>query len=388
MTFEYNSDQLKEIGAIYTATEIAQQPRLWLETVGIIENQLVEIKSFIKKNVQSNTRIVLAGAGTSDYVGATIADHLSQLLSRRVEVIPTTDIVSNPFDYVLENVPTVLVSFARSGNSPESVGAFDLFNQIKNIHHIVITCNAEGALAGRVKGDKQHLLVMMPAESNDKGFAMTGSFTCMLLAAVLIFDIAHFEENKKYAEIVANQGESIIENGWAHVKQICSKNPSRIVYLGSGFLRKLSQELMLKNLELTNGSVMAMAESVLGYRHGPKTFTNDETVVIVLASQNPYTQLYDFDLIKEMFNDKGEHQVVVLDYQNNEIYQSNCDQYYSINGQEVPAVYTALNYVLYGQMVGLYNSIRLGFTPDNPVPSGAVNRVVQGVTIHPFKQSS
>ncbi|MDF2557568.1 MAG: tagatose-6-phosphate ketose isomerase [Bacillales bacterium] len=385
MIFENNSDQLKEIGAIYTATEIAQQPRLWLETVSIIESQLDEINSFMERNVKSDTRIILTGAGTSDYVGATIADHLSKILSKIVEAIPTTDIVSNPFDYVDKNVPTVLVSFARSGNSPESVGAFDLLNKLENIHHIVITCNDKGALAERVKEGKQHLLVLMPSDSNDKGFAMTGSFTCMLLAAVLIFDIAQFKENKKYTEIIASQGENIIENGWAHVKQICSKNPSRIIYLGSGFLRKLAQELMLKNLELTNGTIMAMAESVLGFRHGPKTFINDETVVIVLVSQHPYTQLYDADLIKEIFNDKGEHQIIVLDYQKNPMYQTICNQYYSIGGKEVPAVFTALNYVLYGQMIGLYNSIRLGITPDNPVPSGAVNRVVQGVTIHPYK---
>ncbi|MGO0807051.1 hypothetical protein ACTPEF_23680, partial [Clostridioides difficile] len=32
------------------------------------------------------------------------------------EAIPTTDIVSNPYDYLKKDIPTLLISFARSGN--------------------------------------------------------------------------------------------------------------------------------------------------------------------------------------------------------------------------------------------------------------------------------
>lgn len=384
MIFGYEKSELEKLGALHTATEIHQQPRLWLETFAVIEENKEGIEQFFKNNLKANTRIVLTGAGTSDYVGKTIKNHLSTLLSRTVEAIPTTDIVSNPQDLIYEDVPTILVSFARSGNSPESVGAFDLFNNIKEIAHLVFTCNPDGALAKKSIDGANNLRILMPTDSDDKGFAMTGSFSCMMLSALLAFDIHHLDANKKIIEFIANQGEQILETGWAAVKQICGTNPSRMVYLGSGFLQNLAQELMLKNLELTNGNIVATHESILGYRHGPKTFTNDETVIIVMISQHAYTHKYDIDLIKEMFNDDGKHQVVVLDYGNHPELKSICHQYYAIDGAKVPSIFTVFNYLLYGQMIGLYNSIRLGFTADNPVPSGAVNRVVKGVTIHSF----
>lgn len=386
MIFGYEKTELEKLGAWHTASEIKQQPRLWLETLEIIQKNEEEIRCFFQKNLKPNTRIVLTGAGTSDYVGKTIYTHLSKLLSRNVEAIPTTDLVSNPQDFIYNDIPTILVSFARSGNSPESVGAYDLFNNVEEIAHLVLTCNPEGELAKKSVESEKNLRILMPAESDDKGFAMTGSFTCMMLSALLAFDITHLDENKKIVENIACQGEEILVNGWNHVKNICGSNPKRIVYLGSGFLQKLAQEMMLKNLELTDGNVVATFESILGYRHGPKTFTNDETVVIVMTSQNEHTQKYDIDLIKEMYNDEGRHQVVVLDYANNEELKSICDQYYAIGGAEVPEVFTSLNYMLYGQMIGLNNSIRLGFSADNPVPSGAVNRVVKGVIIHPYNQ--
>lgn len=48
-------------------------------------------------------------------------------------------------------------------------------------------------------------------------------------------------------------------------------------------------------------------------------------------------------------------------------------------------MYITFIYILYGQILALYKSIALGITPDNPCPSGSVNRIVQGVTVHPYK---
>ncbi|EGU60644.1 tagatose-6-phosphate kinase AgaZ, partial [Vibrio nigripulchritudo ATCC 27043] len=41
-------------------------------------------------------------------------------------------------------------------------------------------------------------------------------------------------------------------------------------------------------------------------------------------------------------------------------------------------------YILFCQMLAFEKSLHLGLGPDNPCPTGEVNRVVQGVTIHPF----
>ena len=38
--------------------------------------------------------------------------------------------------------------------------------------------------------------------------------------------------------------------------------------------------------------------------------------------------------------------------------------------------------MVYAQLIALRASLHQGLRPDNPFPSGEVNRVVQGVTLH------
>ena len=226
----------------------------------------------------------------------------------------------------------------------------------------------------------------MPELSNDKSFAMTSSFSCMLLASLLVFDIDNLEENKKYLDIVINQGNLILDNKWKDIKDLVDLNASRVVYLGSGILKGLCQEMALKNLELTSGKITTVCESVLGFRHGPKSIINDDTLVIFMNSTNKYTNLYDMDLIREINSDSGNHKLAVISYTKNEELNSVCDKYIEIDGQAIPEVYTVFNYMLFGQMFGLFNSLKLGISPDNPRPDGTVNRVVKGVVIHKYNK--
>ncbi|MPL97573.1 D-galactosamine-6-phosphate deaminase AgaS [bioreactor metagenome] len=387
MIFGMNKEKMEGLGAVHTVSEIRQQPMLWQETYNIVKENEEKIKNFLNRGLKENTRIILTGAGTSDYVGDTIYTYLAKKLNLRVEAIASTDLVSNPEEFIEENVPTILVSYARSGNSPESVGAFNLFkDNVKDISQLVITCNSEGELAKKASISDRDLCVLMPEASNDKSFAMTSSFSCMLLASLLIFDINNLEENKKYVDIVINQGNSILDTKWEDIKELTELNSSRVVYLGSGALKGLCQEMALKNLELTSGKVVSVCESVLGFRHGPKSIINDETLVIFMNSTNRYTNLYDMDLIKEINGDSGNHKLAVISYEKNEELKDVCDKYIGIDGQTIPEVYTVFNYMLFGQIFGLFNSIRLGISPDNPRPDGTVNRVVKGVVIHKYNK--
>lgn len=387
MIFGMNKEKMEGLGAVHTVSEIRQQPMLWQETYNIVKENEEKIKNFLNRGLKENTRIILTGAGTSDYVGDTIYTYLAKKLNLRVEAIASTDLVSNPEEFIEENVPTILVSYARSGNSPESVGAFNLFkDNVKDISQLVITCNSEGELAKKASISDRDLCVLMPEASNDKSFAMTSSFSCMLLASLLIFDINNLEENKKYVDIVINQGNSILDTKWEDIKELTELNSSRVVYLGSGALKGLCQEMALKNLELTSGKVVSVCESVLGFRHGPKSIINDETLVIFMNSTNKYTNLYDMDLIKEINGDSGNHKLAVISYEKNEELKDVCDKYIGIDGQTIPEIYTVFNYMLFGQIFGLFNSIRLGISPDNPRPDGTVNRVVKGVVIHKYNK--
>lgn len=386
MIFGKSLEELEKMKAIFTATEIRQQPELWRETYKLILDQKEDIQKFISKNVDKDTRIVLTGAGTSDYVGDTVVLELNKRLTARVEAIATTDIVTNPKEYIEKDVKTILVSYARSGNSPESIGAYDLFeNNVDNILQIVITCNKDGNLAKRCVNNDKNMLILMPKKSNDKSFAMTSSFSCMSLATLLIFDIENIVKNKEFVEVVSLQAEEILENRWQEIKQLIDYESDRVVYLGSGTFKGLCQEMALKNLELTSGRVTTICESVLGFRHGPKSIINNQTLVIIMVTNDEYTKLYDIDLIKEIYNDLGNHKLAVITYEDDKVIKENCNNYICINGKSIPNIYKIFNYMIFGQMFGYLNSLKLNISPDNPRPDGTVNRVVKGVVIHKYK---
>lgn len=374
----------------HTIREIQQQPRLWLEAIESIEKKKDAIEAFINKNVvEEKARIIFTGAGTSAYAGDLAAPTLRRLLPVQVESIATTDIVASPLNYLKPEVPTVLVSFARSGNSPESVGAYHLAKKlVNNMKQIIITCNPDGQLAKEAANDSSDtLLLLMPEESNDKGFAMTSSFTCMYLSALTVFQLGKFDSFKAEAARTAEIAERILETQIEDVRKLVGLDKKKVVYLGSGQLKGLAQETSLKNLELAAGEIPTFFESVLGFRHGPKSIVDDETLIFVYLSNDPYTRKYEIDLLKELKHDGGKKTVVAFADADSGELSSCCDTVIVIpnGGAGLDDSLLALDYVLYGQLYAFFNSIQLGVTPDNPSPSGRVNRVVKGVTIYDFK---
>ena len=102
-------------------------------------------------------RIILTGAGTSAYIGACLAPVLDAQLAARVDAVATTDIVSSPHLYLRPDEPLLLISFGRSGNSPESLQAVTLAESlVKDVRHLFVTCNAEGALSRARSGWRIH----------------------------------------------------------------------------------------------------------------------------------------------------------------------------------------------------------------------------------------
>ena len=188
--------ELARRGAPHTAREIAQQPEVWRTVHALVQSQRAAIDAFLQPLLAlPDLRIVLTGAGSSAFIGQCLAPALLQQLGAkpglRVEAIATTDIVSNPAQCLQPGVPTLLVSFARSGNSPESLAAVELADAtVGECHHLAVTCAADGTLARRLGGrDRAHVL-LLPDETHDRAFAMTSSFTGMLLAAAWAFGLA------------------------------------------------------------------------------------------------------------------------------------------------------------------------------------------------------
>lgn len=386
--FTKSQNELKDLGAMITTQEIMQQPEIWEEAWKNYQEQEEKIHSFleqIKKEANGKIRIVFTGAGTSAYVGDTIVPYLNKAGdtdSYIFESIPTTDIVASPKDYLHENDWTVLVSFARSGNSPESVAAVTNANKVvKNIRHITITCAADGALAKSASQDKKNLLLLMPERSNDQGFAMTGSFTCMTLTAVLVFDQSPLAEKESYVTTAVKMGKEVVESE-EKLADIVTADFNRIVYLGSGSLAGLTREAQLKVLELTAGKMATMFDSSMGFRHGPKSFVNEQTVVFVFVNNDQYTRKYDLDILEEIQQDQVAMQTIAIaqpvEGQNFSGTTVGFDSQHSL----LPEAYLALPFIMAAQTIALHSSIKVNNTPDTPSKSGTVNRVVKGVTIH------
>lgn len=377
----YTTGELVARGAQHTAREIFQQPDLWREVGRTAGARRAQTEAFLRPLLdRTDLRIVLTGAGTSAFAGDVLAPALRRELQRRVDAISTTEIVSSPLECFAEDRPTLLVSFARSGDSPESVAATELAEQcLSEVYHLVVTCNPAGELHRRHSGADRSLVLLMPDLSNDKGFAMTGSFTCMTLATWLT--LAQPVCGDGLAERLAVAAERILATQGAAARALAERRYDRVVYLGSGPLRGLARESALKLLELTAGGVVSYSDSALGFRHGPKAVLNDRTLAFIYLSNDSYTRQYDLDIADEMRRTLGPESVVTIAAGVAEGPDVG-DPWYLVGLDDVPDAALALPFVVSAQLLGLQFSLALGNAPDNPFPSGAVNRVVQGVTIH------
>ncbi|MGL5312987.1 MAG: SIS domain-containing protein [Peptostreptococcaceae bacterium] len=387
--FNFEDKKLENLGAIITTKEIKQQPKLWEEAYEIYKENREEINKFIENigNKHGQFRVIFTGAGTSAYVGNTILPYLKKNVDIRkciLESIATTNLVSNPYEFYTEDVPTLLVSFARSGNSPESIAAVNLGKQIvKDFYHIAITCAPEGKLAQMTQNDENNYLLLMPSGSNDQGFAMTGSFTCMMLSAMLIFDNIDEETEKTYVDAIIEMGENVISRE-DEIKALINPEFDRVVYLGSGSLCGLTQEAQLKLLELTAGKVATGYDSPMGFRHGPKSFINDNTMIFVFVSNHEYTRKYDLDVLEEINGDKIAKLTCAVSVDKEQNFTGTTFGFDTKNNS-LPDLYLAFPYILFAQVISLFTAVKVGNTPDTPSPSGTVNRVVKGVIIHQYQ---
>src|SRR3954454_15533749 len=113
----YPTTELQARGAGYTAREIAQQPALWREVGRTVVARQPQTEAFLAPLLtRPDMRIVLTGAGTSAFAGELLAVELGRHLRRRVDAVAPTDLVSTPREHFAGDEPTLLVSFARSGD--------------------------------------------------------------------------------------------------------------------------------------------------------------------------------------------------------------------------------------------------------------------------------
>ena len=377
---------LEAAGGIWTAREISQQPVVWEKIEAAMHAASGQTQAFLAPLLaRRDLRIVLTGAGTSSFVGECLMASMKRTSGLRVDAVATTDLVGSPAGCLDADVPTLLVSFARSGNSPESLAAVMLAEQwVRDCHHLVVTCNPEGELYRRGKQLRHAHSILLPEETNDRGFAMTSSFSGMLLATSLAFLLL----GKDRPETLAHLATDILATRIPYIAELARSGFERVVYLGGQEFKGLAREAALKLLELSDGKVVALAETPLGFRHGPKTIVNGKTLMVMFLSNDPYARQYEMDLLRELRSDAVAARVVALSANAAVAAESQGDWI------TVPAAADASNlalcfpYVVFAQSFAILQSLALGIRPDTPNARGVVNRVVQGVSIYPWNATS
>jgi tagatose-6-phosphate ketose/aldose isomerase len=376
--------ELRALGALWTATEIAQQGAMLRKTQAGLAARKEALERFLFPLIhRTDMRVILAGAGTSSFIGECLAPYVAAKLPCRVEAIATTDLVSAPSLHFEADRPTLLVSFGRSGNSPESVAALDLAEQlVREIHQLAITCNPEGELARRIARTGNGMTILLPEETNDRSFAMTSSFSSMTWAGLAA--LCGIDGMGARVARVASAIDSVIATQAVAMRSLAARSYERVVYLGSHIFKGLAREAALKLLELSDGGVVALPDSPMGFRHGPKTIVNARTLVVIFLCNDVYTRRYDLDLLQEIARDGKAAGVLAI---------CGCDKDLPPgigkitipNMAEAQDIELLLPFIAAPQMFAFEAAIDRGLAPDNPNKSGTVHRVVQGVRIHPLR---
>lgn len=265
-----------------TWQETHSQPDIWRDWGATLD--VAGLRAWIAE--QAFDEVWFCGAGTSAYIGDIIAASVKGTRS-----VPTTDIVANP-GHVLKDANPLVVNFGRSGNSTESIGTLHALDALApDAPRINITCNKDGALATHAS-DAPTQVVVLPDATHDAGFAMTSSFSTMLLTALSLFDAPCDFPARMSA--LADQLDGLLPQFTAGTR------PDRIVYVGTGSLAFAAREAALKVMELSAGQMPALWDSTLGFRHGPKAFVTGNTDITIFTSPNMPSQNYDTDLAAEL----------------------------------------------------------------------------------------
>jgi len=381
-------DERESRGLLHTPQEIAQQPESWLATYGLFRQRHQEIRNFLQsagvfEDAVHRPTVFLVGAGTSDYVGRALTQLLRRCWQCEVLAVPSTDLLTDAEGWLLRGRSYLWITFSRSGESPEGVAVIErALKDHPGIHHLIVSCNAQAKMLRMTHGRKQVFGIALPDEVHDRGLAMTGSFSNMVVFGQCL---AHVESPDQYEQIgrqLAEAGASFRGAAADLAQQLANGDFTKACFVGSGALKAVATESALKVLELTAGRIQTMSESALGLRHGPMAAIDEQTLFVAFLSGKERVRRYELDLLEEIGRKRlARTRVAVsteLDFGVDDVAEHVL--------VHTPRLTIADDYrppldVLLGQLLGLFFSLRCGLKPDCPSPSGAISRVVQNVLI-------
>ena len=370
----------KKLGYFHTLREICQQPWTWLRTC----EQMIASRARLQEHLDGVKNLVFTGSGSSEYAGDCVRLPLRNELGISVEVASGGALVMQGVKALPASRPGLLVSLARSGNSPESAGAVKiLVDSDPEFRHLVVTCNEAGSLAKTWRHHRGALVVALPPETNDESLVMTSSFTNLTLAARFLGLLGQPDVYRRLCALQSRVCQGLISTHFDTFGKIASREFGRAVFLGSGTRHAASREASLKLLEMTSGRIPTIAESYLGLRHGPMSFVHDDTLVVCQLSCDPVTRAYEVDLLAELDRKKLGLSTVVIGEGVRDSIRGFADEVIECRGlAELGDDDGAIVFVVVAQLLAFFRCLEEGLQPDSPSEGGIIHRVVESFPLH------
>lgn len=377
-----------ERGLVHTPREIRQQPDTWWRTYEIFSEAASGLRDFLAGSGLTDgesvrATVYLVGAGTSDYIGRALTSLLRREWRCEVQAVPSTDLLTDMDEYVIQGRPYLWVSFSRSGDSSEGVAVIEAaLERHPSVKHLIVTCNGGGRMAREFGGRENVFTHVLDDAVNDRGLAMTSSFSNMVVAGQCLAHIGNLKAYGSVVEELSACAEEFLGAAADAAAGLAAGRFTKFCFLGTGALRAVAVESALKVVELTAGRVYTWSESYLGVRHGPLSAVDAETLVVGFLSNDERRRAYELDLLREVKGKRLAGRIVAV-WPGCVPRSDEFDASLSLGlSQQFEDLYRPPLDVVFGQLLGLFSSLGQGLKPDTPSPKGAISRVVAGVQIH------
>ena len=370
----------RRLGYFHTLKEICQQPWTWLRTC----DQMLASQEVLREITGNIKSLTFTGSGSSEYAGEIVRSPIQNEMGIQTAGVSGGTILLHGAKVLPIEKPGLLVSLARSGNSPESAEAVRLLvDSAPGYKHLVVTCNAEGSLARSWNHHRNVRVITLPPETNDESLVMTSSFTNLVLAARFLGLLDRPDDYKALCTRLSVLVQNLIQANFDSIARVASANFRRVVFLGSSPQFGATREAALKMLEMSSGRITTMYESFLGLRHGPMSFIHDDTLVVCQLSSDPTARAYELDLLFELDRKHlglsklivGENVPATVVRSGDEVIQ--CPGMSKLGDAESATVY-----VVVCQLLAFFRCLEEGLHPDSPSEGGVISRVVESFPLH------